>query len=437
MAGQPTRVVDIKTCRNSRMRIKFNKSMAAVVLVGQCVALHLASAQDWVSNSLPGAYYNQALGRLWEQIASSSDGVKLIISTGGSSSDAIYTSTNFGMSWISNNLPIAAWGPVASSANGTTLAAAIGSSGGGLIYISTNSGSNWSPSSSAPSAYWGGLTCSADGTKLVAGTSLTSGFAPGPIYFSTNSGGTWSLAMAPLESWGAMASSADGTKLAAIANAATIYTSTDSGMTWVSNTVSSTTPWKGIASSADGSKLVAMSGNYAYGVGEGSIFTSTNSGGTWVVQTNAPNAAWNSVAVSADATKLVATTSVSPAIYTSTDSGADWTSNSLPISSFTGWYASASSADGSKQAALGQAGLFTMQAEAAESPALSTSFSSSKLIISWPTNAIGFGLQQNMTLAPGGWVGAMNPVTVVGAQNQVSVPLTNSSSFYRLKSTNP
>lgn len=411
--------------------------MAAVVFVGQCVALHLASAQDWVSNSVPGAYYNQSLGRLWERIASSSDGVKLIISTGGSSSDAIYTSTNFGMSWISNNLPIAAWGPVASSADGTTLAAAIENSGGGLIYISTNSGSSWSPSSSAPSAYWGSLACSADGTTLVAGANLTSGFTPGPIYFSTNSGGTWLLSTAPLESWSVMAASADGTKLVAIANAAAIYTSTDSGMTWVSNTVSSTTPWKCIASSADGTKLVAMSGNYAYGVGEGSVFTSTNSGGMWMLQTNTPNVAWTSVAVSADATKLVATTYSSSAIYTSTDFGADWTSNSLPVSSFTGWYASMSSADGSKLATLGQAGLYTRQAEASKSPTLSASFSGSQLIISWPTNTISFGLQQNLTLAPGGWVGAMNPVTVVGEQNQVSVPLTNSSSFYRLKSLNP
>ena len=419
------------------MRLEFKKSVAAAVFVGQCVAFNLASAQNWVSNSMPGAYYNQSLGRAWERIASSSDGVKLIISTGGSSSDAIYTSTNFGMSWISNNLPIAAWGPVASSADGTTLAAAIGNSGGGLIYISTNSGSSWLPSS-APSAYWGSLACSTDGTKLVAGVNLTSGFTPGPIYFSTNSGGTWLLSTAPLESWSVMASSADGTKLVAIANAAAIFTSTDSGMTWVSNTVSSTTPWKCIASSADGTKLVAMSGNYSYGVGQGSVYISTNSGGIWMLQTNAPNVAWTSVAVSTDATKLMATTYYSSAIYTSIDSGADWTSNNLSVSPFTGWFASMSSTDGSKLAALGQAGLYTWQrAASTPPPKLSASFSGSQLIISWPTNATSFGLQQNLTLAPAGWAGAMNPVTVVGEQNQVSVPLTNSSGYYRLKSLNP
>ena len=67
-------------------------------------------------------------------------------------------------------------------------------------------------------------------------------------------------------------------------------------------------------------------------------------------------------------------------------------------------------------------------------PALTITRSASTVIISWPTNATGFGLQQSSALGSPNWVGVTNPVSIVNARNQVSVPVTNRTNFYRLKS---
>src|SRR5206468_1194307 len=70
---------------------------------------------------------------------------------------------------------------------------------------------------------------------------------------------------------------------------------------------------------------------------------------TWT-QTSAPSNSWSSVASSADGSKLAAVTRPGP-IYTSTDSGATWTQTSTPSN----WWSSvASSADGTKLVAAGQ-----------------------------------------------------------------------------------
>ncbi len=57
-------------------------------------------------------------------------------------------------------------------------------------------------------------------------------------------------------SWQPVASSADGTKLVAVVNSGKIYTSSDSGETWVAR--DSDRGWISVASSADGTKLVAV-----------------------------------------------------------------------------------------------------------------------------------------------------------------------------------
>jgi photosystem II stability/assembly factor-like uncharacterized protein len=73
-----------------------------------------------------------------------------------------------------------------------------------------------------------------------------------------------------------IASSADGTRLVAvnpIGNGGHIYTSADAGTNWLTNNLVRG-DWKAVASSVDGGKLVA--------VGTGAVYTSTNSGTTWV-----------------------------------------------------------------------------------------------------------------------------------------------------------
>src|ERR1039458_3109213 len=115
--------------------------------------------------------------------------------------------------------------------------------------------------------------------------------------------------------------------------------------TWMQTSASTNLNWLTIASSADGSKLVASAADiYGYET----IWVSTNSGAAWAV-TSPPNTNTNipfRASLSADGTKMVASDGAG-LIYTSTDLGATWTSNSVPV----GLVAITLSADGSKMVA--------------------------------------------------------------------------------------
>lgn len=160
---------------------------------------------------------------------------------------------------------------------------------------------------------------------------------------------TWTQTSAPTNNWWSVASSANGSKLVAVANGGGIYTSSDSGNTWVPNNNAPSTNWTSVASSADGSKLVAVDGG-------GGIYTSGDSGNTWG-SNNVPANGWFSVASSADGSKAVVAggTLNSSVIYTSSDSGNTWVSNNVPY--LEACAAAASLADGSKLFVAGQWGV--------------------------------------------------------------------------------
>jgi large repetitive protein len=105
------------------------------------------------------------------------------------------------------------------------------------------------------------------------------------------------------------------------------------GVIWTAQ-ASGSRNWQSIDSSADGTKLAAVAVN-------GQIYTSTDSGATWTSRDS--NRAWRSIASSADGTKLAAVVNDGQ-VYTSTDSGATWTARD----SNRGWWSIASSADGTK-----------------------------------------------------------------------------------------
>ena len=138
---------------------------------------------------------------------------------------------------------------------------------------------------------------------------------------------TWTQTQAPTNQWTCMASSADGSKLVALTPAEGAWTSTNWGNDWVSNALPSEN-WASVASSADGTRLAAA---MAY-PSVGPIYLSTDSGATWN-PANVTNAYWASIASSADGQRLVADTSNGSglgAVWTSTNAGLDWTSNSVP-----------------------------------------------------------------------------------------------------------
>jgi hypothetical protein len=53
-------------------------------------------------------------------------------------------------------------------------------------------------------------------------------------------------------------------------------------------------------------------------------------------------------------------------------------------------------------------------------------------LLSWPTNASGFSLQQTLTLTGGSWKPVTNAPVQSGSANQVTLPLAGSAAFYRL-----
>lgn len=188
------------------------------------------------------------------------------------------------------------------------------------LQTTTPAGVTWTPS--GPSANWSAVATSSNGTKLVAvGTNTL-------VYTSTNSGATWvqqSFYVDPtiaVSNWAAVASSADGVKLVAAINGGTnggigeIATSSDSGATWSIH--DPFTYWRCVASSSDGAKLVGGGERF----GPASIYTSTNSGLDWIGPIGLSGGSITSVASSSDGVKLAATGN---SVYRSIDSGTTWT----------------------------------------------------------------------------------------------------------------
>ena len=123
---------------------------------------------------------NDAPFQIWESIASSADGTKLIAggrAIGFNTVYGIYTSTNSGATWISNSVSkyIFDVSSVAISADGGKMVAVNFVPNGVLppgfssIYTSTDSGFTWQ-TNNAPATNWQAVASSADGSKLVAVT---------------------------------------------------------------------------------------------------------------------------------------------------------------------------------------------------------------------------------------------------------------------------
>lgn len=152
----------------------------------------------------------------WSSIAISADGQKLLAAAGGiegNTSGPLYTSTDAGLSWTSNNLPAAHWHDVASSATGEILAAAVGGYTSGALFVSTNGGASWY-SAAVPSTNWQAITLSADGTTFAG---VLRGF--NGVMVSTNLGLNWRQYVLPETDYPSVAASADGATLLIAANA--------------------------------------------------------------------------------------------------------------------------------------------------------------------------------------------------------------------------
>ena len=397
-----------------------------------------AFAQTWFQTSAPITN--------WVSIASSADGTKLAaaVSLGG-----IWTSTNSGNSWLETGAPRSAWLRLVSSADGTRLAA-IGEptlmpgppfTYTGSFYSSTNSGTTWNSNNLPSLPKFGansyGLASSADGRRLAAWVSSS---PASTLFTSTNSGSTWITNTLPSGAWDTAAFSADGTRL--LVGGSGILVSTNSGSSWM---LTNTFPASCVSLSADGAKGVAVSKQL---IGQ-LVYTSTNSGTTWT-PTSAPATNWIALASSADGCQLVVVAggklvlldqAVTGPIYTSTNSGATWKSNNVPVHN---WTCVTASADGCKLVAADTGilssnvpgatvggGIWT--AHISPTPSLKITPTNGNFRLSWIVPSTDFVLEQSTGLA--GWSEAASTpaLNLTNLQDEATLSPIGNSGFYRLK----
>jgi photosystem II stability/assembly factor-like uncharacterized protein len=430
--GQNVTTNQLPRAQLSIMNLTVTRKLLHLGLLGAGLLFALnfvysASAQSWTQTSAPTNY--------WSAIACSADGSKMVAVAGSSviystRVSSIYISTNYGSTWIQTSAPSNYWVSVAASADGTKLVSVAGSTiYSGPIYSSTDGGNTWTSNNIAIQP-WRSVASSADGSKLFAVTSS------GKIFISTNVGATWTSNNAPSGAW-TIACSSDGMKLVAAPgnNLGKICTSTNAGKTWVTNN-SPNSRWWNVASSSDGTRLAAVDG----AGGPAHIYTSIDSGTTWV-SNNVPLLSWQYISMSADGTKLVAAAWKSSGvptgpIYTSTDSGLTWISNSVPNIT---WQGVACSVDGNEFMAVSAGNGISSQGTGGiwislttPSPQLNLAPSPTNLTLAWTIPSTNFVLQQSPDLST--WSNVTNPpiLNYTNLQNQVSLPITNGSSFYRL-----
>jgi hypothetical protein len=149
----------------------------------------------------------------------------------------------------------------------------------------------------------------------------------------------------------------------------------------------------------------------------------------WTV-TSTPLASWKSLASSADGSQFVAAVN-NGSIFISTNSGTDWFPSAAPS---TNWSSVASSADGCKLAAtVSGGGIYIWQTT--PSPKLNITSSDSGLLISWIVPSMPFVLQEAADLNAADWTDVTTQPTLnlTNLHHQVSLPLSMSDRFYRLK----
>jgi hypothetical protein len=93
------------------------------------------------------------------------------------------------------------------------------------------------------------------------------------------------------------------------------------------------------------------------------------------------------------------------------------------------------SADGGRVAAAAKdGGIYILQT--APNPSLSITASGGTAVISWTVPSMSFDLEENSNLSGTNWtqVGTVPSLNFTNLNNQVTIPVTGSSVFYRLKS---
>ena len=263
----------------------------------------------WISKNTGTNWSASSDNRNWTSVATESVGsdtsTKLVACASG---DYIYTSQDTGSNWTQRTTSgIRNWSSVASSSNGTNLVACVN---GGYIYTSSDSGATWTPRATDANRNWISVSSSTNGDYLVA---CVNG---GSIYISTNSGATWTEQN---KWWDSNTKKylceTSSSQVYVAVTGYSIYSSINLGINW-SDLNPPVSNYSGITTSTDGT-IIAVCTN------GGNIYTSYNSGSSWIIQTNSGSRNWSSI-TSNNTGQYLAATVDNGFIYTSSDYGINW-----------------------------------------------------------------------------------------------------------------
>ncbi len=381
-----------------------------LLCAGVGAAAH-SRAQAWMNTGAPT--------NGWTGLACSADAMRVVPVFGETTykAGAIFSSTNGGTNWNITGAPRGNWVAIASSADGQKLIAAAYGTG---IYTSADGGSSWTSNYPGPifMPNWNSVASSADGSRLLAAP-----YGGEYVYYSSNAGAVWLTATCHLADVTSLACSASGLLALGGDSNGHVAMSTDGGSTWSTN--STITPY----SSVLGANISATGSRYLAAVLYGNVAYSTNDGSTWIRTRLPTSPGWCTVASSADGTTL-AVAGRRGWILTSADSGATWTSNNAPALS---WQGLAISADGSVLfAASSNGGIWVRRSQ--PTPRLAIAAAPSAALLLWVIPSSAFTLQQGDETFSS-WTDVTNPpgMNLTNLQQQLTLPMTGMSSFYRLR----
>jgi hypothetical protein len=278
------------------------------------------------------------LSNNWTSITSNSDGSRLAACVTGFPGGRLFTSSDFGASWVKGPATgttggslTQPWSKITSNNTGSRLAACALS---GVIYTSSDFGASWvkgpatDTTGGSTTQTWNSITSNSDGSRLVIGGGNTL------IYTSSDFGVSWvkgpstdTTGGSLSQNWLSITSNDTGSKLVIGGGNTLIYTSSDFGVSWVKGPSTDTTGgslsqvWNSITSNNTGSRLAACDG--------GSIYTSSDFGISWVkgpatdTTGGSLTQAWLSI-ISNDSGSVLTICGPNTLIYTSSDFGVSW-----------------------------------------------------------------------------------------------------------------
>lgn len=280
----------------------------------------------------------------WGTVVTSSTGLKIAAAASAAvtAASGLYTSANAGATMVqhlngfsfgSSSIPA----PLVSSADGATLLVFHSNQG---FSGSADSGSTWTTfGKTAGSGVMIGLACSSTGAKVIAATDAG-------LFTSINAGATWTVrnpngtSFANIQ-WRGVASDVAGVKLVAANLDGSLWTSANSGVNWTQRIAAIGANYydglrwnlNAISSSDDGAVLIASGSLMVSGQYMSRVYTSTNSGVSWVMRQQSTlfdGTTGNNFLhprVSGDGTKMVFanTAPLSQNLSISQNNGASWT----------------------------------------------------------------------------------------------------------------